>query len=97
VHHVVPWAQGGRTHVDNGVLLCWYHHHTIDTPGWKIRMVAGMPQVQAPHWIDPTGHWRQPGQHRAHDPKTRNPPRSDPPPAEAPGAEPPATEPPATE
>jgi hypothetical protein len=35
VHHVVPWANGGRTDVDNGVLLCWlcrYRHnqHYVD-------------------------------------------------------------------
>ncbi|MEC5182571.1 hypothetical protein RCH12_000001, partial [Cryobacterium sp. MP_3.1] len=33
----------------------------------------GMPEVKAPHWIDPTGTWRKPPQHRAHDPKTRRP------------------------
>ena len=72
VHHVTPWHSGGDTHVNNGVLLCWYHHHTITSGGgWKIRMVAGMPQVKAPHWIDPTGAWRPPNQHRAHDPRTR--------------------------
>jgi hypothetical protein len=67
VHHVVPWYTGGPTDVSNGVLLCWYHHHTIDTSGWEIRMVTGVPQVKAPHWIDPTGKWRRPEKHRAHD------------------------------
>ncbi|WP_341866786.1 HNH endonuclease signature motif containing protein [Cryobacterium zongtaii] len=71
VHHVVPWQVGGKTHASNGVLLCWYHHHTIDSGGWRIRMVGGKPQVKAPHWIDPPGTWRTPEQHRAHDPKTR--------------------------
>ena len=71
VHHVTPWEHGGTTNVSNGVLLCWYHHHTIDSGGWKIRMVAGMPQVKAPHWVDPTGRWRTPEKHRTHDPKTR--------------------------
>jgi hypothetical protein len=71
VHHVTPWQTGGETHVSNGVLLCWYHHHTINTAGWRIRMVAGLPQVKAPHWIDPTGKWRTPDKHRAHDPETR--------------------------
>ena len=71
VHHVIPWQTGGKTTVGNGVLLCWYHHHNIDTAGWRIRMVAGLPQVKAPHWIDPTGTWRTPEKHRAHDPETR--------------------------
>ncbi|MEC5185130.1 hypothetical protein RCH12_002606, partial [Cryobacterium sp. MP_3.1] len=72
VHHVTPWQHGGPTNVSNGVLLCWRHHHGIDNAGgWKIRMVLGMPEVKAPHWIDPTGTWRKPPQHRAHDPKTR--------------------------
>ena len=75
VHHVVPWQNGGPTNVTNGVLLCWRHHHGInDAGGWKIRMVLGMPEVKAPHWIDPTGTWRKPPQHRAHNPKTRRPP-----------------------
>jgi hypothetical protein len=66
VHHVVPWRDGGRTDVANGVLLCWYHHHTIETSGWEIRMVSGIPQVKAPRWIDPAGRWRRPDPHRAH-------------------------------
>jgi hypothetical protein len=71
VHHVVPWSRGGKTEVDNGVLLCWYHHHSIETSGWEIRMVDGMPQVKAPSWIDPSGKWRKPDLHRAHDPRGR--------------------------
>ncbi|HEX2894788.1 MAG TPA: DUF222 domain-containing protein [Marmoricola sp.] len=26
-HHLKPWAQGGRTDVKDGVLLCAFHHH----------------------------------------------------------------------
>lgn len=48
VHHVIPWIDNGPTDIDNGVLLCWYHHHTIETSGWEIRMVKGKPQVKAP-------------------------------------------------
>ncbi len=48
VHHVDPASAGGPTHPDNGVLLCWFHHRTIDTSGWAIRMRAGAPEVQAP-------------------------------------------------
>ncbi len=60
VHHVVDWANGGPTTVDNGVLLCWHHHHGIETSGWEIRMVDGLPQVRPPAWIDPQRRWRGP-------------------------------------
>ncbi len=26
-HHIVSWAEGGRTEADNLATLCWYHHH----------------------------------------------------------------------
>ncbi|MFD3443877.1 DUF222 domain-containing protein [Microbacteriaceae bacterium 4G12] len=58
VHHVIPAADGGPTHPDNGVLLCWFHHRTIDTSGWAIRMRCGAPEVQAPPWLDHTRRWR---------------------------------------
>ncbi|MEC5149652.1 DUF222 domain-containing protein [Cryobacterium sp. GrIS_2_6] len=76
VHHVKPWAKDGPTNVDNGVPLCWFHHHTIDTSGWEIRMVKGSPQVRAPGLIDPQRLWRPPNRHRAHQVLT-GPPRRD--------------------
>jgi hypothetical protein len=30
-HHLRHWAHGGSTSLDNLVLLCWRHHHTIHT------------------------------------------------------------------
>ncbi|NYJ19333.1 hypothetical protein HNR05_001124 [Leifsonia psychrotolerans] len=63
-HHVIPWIKGGTTEVDNGVALCWRHHHTIETSGWEILMVNGRPQVKAPAWIDPTRTWRDANRHR---------------------------------
>lgn len=60
VHHVTDWARGGPTAVDNGVLLCWHHHRGIESSGWEIRMVDGMPQVRPPGWIDPQRRWREP-------------------------------------
>ncbi|WP_460578339.1 HNH endonuclease signature motif containing protein, partial [Glaciibacter psychrotolerans] len=63
-HHVIPWSTGGVTEVDNGVALCWRHHHTIETSGWEILMVNGRPQVKAPAWIDPTRTWRDANRHR---------------------------------
>ena len=56
-HHVIPWAVEQRTHVDNGVLLCWYHHRTIHTSGWQIRMIDGAPEVKPPPGLGPPD-WR---------------------------------------
>ncbi|UFS57549.1 HNH endonuclease signature motif containing protein [Subtercola endophyticus] len=52
IHHVDEHAAGGPTHTDNGVLVCWFHHRTIEHSGWEIRMHAGVPQIKAPPWID---------------------------------------------
>lgn len=57
VHHVHEWARGGPTTTDNGVLLCWFHHRSLDTSGWRIRMVEGVGQVSPPTWIDPQQTW----------------------------------------
>jgi hypothetical protein len=29
VHHWKPWSEGGPTNIDNGVLLCNWHHHRV--------------------------------------------------------------------
>ena len=59
VHHVVGHAQDPEgTHTDNGVLVCWHHHRTLDTSGWQIRFRDGLPQIKAPPWLDHTGAWR---------------------------------------
>jgi len=29
LHHVDHWASGGRTDINAGVLLCWYHHDRV--------------------------------------------------------------------
>jgi len=60
VHHVTPHAHDpDGTHTDNGVLLCWFHHRTIDTAGWQIRMSGGVPEIKAPAWLDRGGGWRR--------------------------------------
>jgi len=52
-HHVVPWSQGGRTDLDNLVLLCDYHHDRIDNGGWHITIRDGVPWYTPPAWLDP--------------------------------------------
>lgn len=44
-HHVDPHRRHGPTHVDNGVLLCWWHHHLIDSGIWIVEMHHGIPKV----------------------------------------------------
>ncbi|MDP8955371.1 MAG: HNH endonuclease, partial [Actinomycetota bacterium] len=35
-HHIVHWANGGGTDLDNLVLLCFAHHRLIHEGGWRI-------------------------------------------------------------
>jgi hypothetical protein len=35
-HHLVHWAQGGPTDLDNLATLCGYHHRLVHEAGWKI-------------------------------------------------------------
>lgn len=58
IHHVEEHSRGGPTHTDNGVLLCWFHHRTLDTGGWQIRMIDGVPYVKGPYWWDAEAKWR---------------------------------------
>jgi hypothetical protein len=34
-HHLVQWARGGRTDLDNLVLLCGFHHRLLHEGGWR--------------------------------------------------------------
>jgi hypothetical protein len=48
-HHLEHWLHGGRTSLDNLVMLCSFHHHLIHEGGYSIRLAAdGEVQVQAP-------------------------------------------------
>ncbi|THV43294.1 HNH endonuclease signature motif containing protein [Glycomyces buryatensis] len=35
-HHIVHWADGGKSNADNLILLCRFHHGRIHTPGWEV-------------------------------------------------------------
>lgn len=60
IHHVVEHARGGPTSTDNGVPLCWWHHRSLGSSGWEIRMNDGLPQIRGPAWWDPARRWRTP-------------------------------------
>ncbi|GAA5173466.1 HNH endonuclease signature motif containing protein [Pseudonocardia eucalypti] len=54
IHHLIPWAHGGRTDLNNLVMLCWAHHRMIHHAGWEIRIHNGWPEFIPPKWIDLT-------------------------------------------
>jgi hypothetical protein len=58
VHHVREYADGGPTHTDNGVLLCWHHHRTLHLSLWEVRMHRGRPEIRGPAWWDHEHRWR---------------------------------------
>ncbi|UFU01731.1 HNH endonuclease [Ruania suaedae] len=51
IHHSRWWSRGGRTDVEHGILLCWYHHAYVHQRDIAITRHAG-------HW-----HFTRPGGH----------------------------------
>jgi hypothetical protein len=35
-HHIVWWRHGGRTDLDNLVLICSFHHRLVHEYGWSV-------------------------------------------------------------
>ncbi|WP_052273771.1 HNH endonuclease signature motif containing protein [Arthrobacter sp. L77] len=54
-HHMTPWSRGGTTSIDNGVLLCAHHHHTIHDGLWTVASHNGIP------WFTPPPHFGRHG------------------------------------
>ncbi|MFC0678438.1 DUF222 domain-containing protein [Lysobacter korlensis] len=48
-----PWHAGGRTGLDNGALLCPYHHRRLDNDGWRLEIRNRIPWLLPPPWVDP--------------------------------------------
>ncbi len=40
-HHIVHWADGGATKLDNLVLLCRHHHRAVHEEGFGVRFENG--------------------------------------------------------
>jgi len=61
-HHIIPWPKGGRTALDNGALLCRFHHQQVEPQDrrgvrehqqWTMRMsLDGYPEVTPPAYVD---------------------------------------------
>jgi hypothetical protein len=47
-HHIIHWADGGPTELDNLVSLCRRHHRAVHEQGWRIHMADGIPVVEDP-------------------------------------------------
>lgn len=63
-HHLTPWAEGGKTSVEDGALFCYFHHHLIHDSDWEARMGPdGIVEVIPPPRIDPI---RTPRRHERH-------------------------------
>ena len=42
-HHIIHWADGGPTELENLVSLCRRHHRAVHEQGWRIHMADGSP------------------------------------------------------
>ncbi|GAB3545255.1 HNH endonuclease signature motif containing protein [Arthrobacter tumbae] len=52
-HHTIPWATGGTTTINHGVLLCSWHHHQIHQGNWTVESINGIPWFTPPKYLDP--------------------------------------------
>ncbi|MBX3196464.1 MAG: DUF222 domain-containing protein [Microbacteriaceae bacterium] len=52
VAHDVPWFAGGRTDLDNLMLLCPFHHRVYDLEGWQLIRRDGERWFIPPAWVD---------------------------------------------
>jgi HNH endonuclease len=50
-HHIIHWANGGPTELDNLVLVCNFHHHLVHEHGWNIEHNPD----GGHNWITPDG------------------------------------------
>ncbi len=59
-HHQTEWTDNGPTDLDNGALLCQYHHQQIHRQRWRVVLAPnGYPQLIPPVSIDPEQRPRQ--------------------------------------
>jgi 5-methylcytosine-specific restriction protein A len=52
VHHIIHWIHGGRTDINNLVMLCRAHHNVVHDSDWTIRIRHGQPEFIPPKWYD---------------------------------------------
>ncbi|MGK3201675.1 DUF222 domain-containing protein [Amycolatopsis sp. MEPSY49] len=65
-HHIHHWSEGGRTDLNNLVLMCAHHHRLLHRSGWEVRIAAdGLPEFLPPAFLDRE---RKPRRNNLHDP-----------------------------
>ncbi len=64
-HHITDFAITKRTSVDDGTLLCGFHHREHANLGWSCQLADGVPHWTPPRWLDPS---RTPRRNRMHAP-----------------------------
>jgi hypothetical protein len=53
-HHILHWKRDrGKTLVENGILLCRYHHLKYHNEGWEIRRHEPGPSGPGQYWLIP--------------------------------------------
>ncbi|WP_166678555.1 HNH endonuclease [Kribbella voronezhensis] len=52
-HHIVHWADGGSTSLENLALLCGVHHLAVHAGHFTVTITNGKVQVTRPRWTDP--------------------------------------------
>jgi hypothetical protein len=54
-HHQLHWVNHGPTSLENGCLLCPFHHAEIHRGHWLVRLAPdGIPEFIPPPWVDPS-------------------------------------------
>ncbi|SLM88419.1 HNH endonuclease signature motif containing protein [Brevibacterium yomogidense] len=52
-HHIVAYARGGKTEIDNLTLVCPFHHRWFERSGWESVFRRGLPGWLPPRAVDP--------------------------------------------
>jgi hypothetical protein len=50
VHHIISWADGGPTDLDNLILVCGFHHRFVHEHGWKVTGPPDGRVFRKPDW-----------------------------------------------
>ncbi|KQP56831.1 hypothetical protein ASF51_02725 [Agreia sp. Leaf283] len=60
VHHLQHWSEGGKTDINDGILLCRFHHMQLHNDGHRIIRIPGRKYEESYYWVPSA--LRDPGQ-----------------------------------